>query len=332
MNKKIIYIMLIVLGVLLIFSFILRNVDSPTSSPESLSALDIDIDSSKVAFIDVFKRDYPDSGLHFARIDTEWVVTNSYNAPAKKTDIEKLLSDLNEVSGQVRGESADLYPDFEITDSLALQIEIFDSERTNLLHAYIGKGASGRETFIRLEGSPVVYLADENFVSRFAAWSEPPEKKLPADRWIELTLCSIPRENIKSFKIARGKTVYDFALLEEQSEDTLTPPVETWTQIAPEKGLRLDESKIKRLHSAIFGLRASGVTDPANIDKFGLDNPEYSVWAADSAGNSVLISFSKPVNDKDDRYAVIEGKGAVYTVPKSTFDRVFEDQFKKPDK
>jgi len=332
MNKKVIYILLIVLGVLLVFSVILRNVNSPTSTPESLAALDIDFDSGKAAFIDVFKRDYPDSGLHFARIDTEWVVTNAYNAPAKKTDIEKLLSDLNDVSGQVRGESADLYPDFEITDSLALQIEIFDSERSNLLHAYVGKGASGRGTFIRLEGSPVVYLADENFVSRFAAWSEPPEKKLPTDRWIELTLCGIPRENIKSFKIARGKTVYDFALLEEQSGDTLTPPVETWTQISPEKGLKLDESKIKRLHSAIFGLRASGVTDPVNFDKFGLDNPEYSVWAADSAGNSVLISFSKPVNDKDDRYAMVEGKGTVYTVLKSTFDRIFEDQFKKPDK
>jgi hypothetical protein len=147
-------------------------------------------------------------------------------APAKKSDLETLLTDLNEVGGQIRGESADLYPDFEITDSLALQIEIFDSEKSKLAHVYVGKGSSGRETFIRLAGSPVVYLADENFISRFAVWNEPPEKKLPTDRWIELLLCNIPREKIKSFKLEKGKTEYDFALIEEPSDDTLAPPVE----------------------------------------------------------------------------------------------------------
>jgi hypothetical protein len=101
--------MLVVLGVLLVFSVILRNVDSPTDSPESLeslSALDINFDSDKAAFIDVYKRDYPDSGLHFAKIDTDWVVTNAFGAPAKKSDLETLLTDLNEVGGQIRGESA----------------------------------------------------------------------------------------------------------------------------------------------------------------------------------------------------------------------------------
>jgi hypothetical protein len=324
--------MLIALGILLVFSIVLKNVDSPTSSPESLAALNIEFDSEKAAFIDVFKRDYPDSGLHFARIDTMWVVTNAYNAPAKQGDIETLLADLNDVSGQIRGESADLYPDFEITDSLALQLEIYDADKTKLLHAYIGKGGSGRETFMRLAGSPVVYLADENFVSRFAAWGAAPDKKLPADRWVELTLCGIPRDKIKSFKIQKGKTEFEFALMEEPSEDSLTPPEEVWTQVSPDKGLKLEESKIRRLQSALPGMRASGVTDPENKDQFGLDQPTHIIWAADAEGNSSYTKFSKPINEEEDRYAVVEGRNVVYTVPKNAFDRIFEDQFKTPDK
>ena len=332
MNKKIIYTMLIALGVLLIIWVALRNIDSPTSKPESLVALDINFDIEKAAKIDVYKRDFPDSGLHFARIDTVWVVSNEHNAPAKKTDIEKLLTDLNAVSGQIRGESVELYEDFDIADERALQIEIFDSEGSKLAHIYIGKGGSGRESFLRLAGSPVVYLANENFISRFAAWNSPPEKKLPTDRWIELALCDIPRDKIKSIKIKKGRTEYDFVLTEEPSDDTLAPPAEVWTQVSPEKGLKLEENKIKRLHSSIAGVRASGVTDPENRDKFGLDKPDYTIRVADAEGLSSLIKFSKPVNDNEDRYAVVEGKNVVYIVPKGTFDRIFEDQFKKPDK
>lgn len=332
MNKKTIYFMLIALGVLLVFSFLLKSFDSTTSSPESFTALDIDFDQELIAKIDIFKRDFPDSGLHFIKTNTVWVVSNEYGAPAKSDDVEKLMADLNAVSGQVRGEAAELYAEFDITDENALQIEMYDSEGSKLVHVYIGKGGSGRESFMRIAGSPVVYLANENFISRFAAWQAPPEKKLPADRWIELALCDIPRADVKSFKITKSKTEYEFALIEEPSEDSLAPPSEVWTQLSPKKGFKLEESKIKRLHSSLVGLRASGVTNPESKDKFGLDKPKNAIWIADAGGNSVSIKFSKPVNDDGERYAMIEGKDAVYTVPKHTFERVFEDPFKKPDK
>jgi hypothetical protein len=331
MNKKIIYAMVIILGVLVVFWVVLKNVDTATSEPESLAALDIDFNAENAAKIDVFKQDYPDSGLHFAKIDTVWVVTNAYNAPAKKPDIEKLLTDLNEVSGEIRAESAELYDDFDITDEKALQIEISDDGGSKLLHAYIGKGGTGMQSFIRLAGSPTVYLANENFISRFAAWNAPPEKKLPINRWVELALCDIPRENVKSIILKRGKTEYEFAMEEEPSEDTLTPPVEAWTQVAPQKGKKLEESKIKRLHSTISSMRASDVADPENRDKFGLDNPYYSIKVLDGEGKSTYIKFSKPFDDKDNRYAVVEGKNALYVVPSGTFDRVFQDQFKESE-
>ncbi len=332
MNKKTIYFMLIALGVLLVFSLLLKNFDSTTSSPESFTALDIDFNQEQVAKIDIFKRDFPDSGLHFIKADTVWVVSNEYDAPAKSIDIEKLMTDLNGVSGQVRGKTAELYADFDIADEKALQIEMYDSEGSKLVHVYIGKGGSGRESFMRIAGSPVVYLANENFISRFAAWNSPPEKKLPTDRWIDLALCNIARADVKSFKITKSKTKYEFALIEEPSVDSLAPPPDVWTQLSPKKGLKLEESKIKRLHSSLAGLRASGVANPENKGKFGLDKPKYAIWIADSAGNSVSIKFSKPVNDDGERYAVIEGKDTIYKLPKSTFDRVFDDPFKKPEK
>jgi hypothetical protein len=275
----------------------------------------------------VFKQDYPDSGLHFAKLESGWVVVNAYNSPAKVEDIEKLITDLTNVKGSVRGESADLYEDFDITDDKALQIELFGSDDARLVHLYVGKGSGGRECFMRMAGLPVVYLADENFISRFAAWNAAPEKKLPTDRWLQLTLCDIDRDAMTSFEIGKGKTVYEFALVEEALEDTLAPPVKAWRQITPQKGIKLEESKIKNLSFSLVGLRAADVIDRSEKSEFGLDKPEYILRAGDEQGNTAEIAFGSTIDDSEDRYAVVKGRESVYKVNKSTFERFFVQPF-----
>ena len=328
MNKKIIYSLLIILVVLLVVYFAQKSFDSAARKPQSLSELKLEFDPENVTRIDVYKQDFPDSGLHFSKLESGWVVVNAYNSLAKEQDVVKLLTELGEVSGSVRGETADLYEDFDIADEEALQIELFDSEDAKLLHVYVGKGGSGgRDCFLRVVGSPVVYLADNNFISRFAAWNSPPEKKLPIDRWVKLELCDIDRNDLTSFTIHKGEIDHEFGNIDVPSEDTLLPPEKAWTQISPQEGLKLEESKIKSLYSGLAGLRASGVVAPANRDKYGLDKPKYSLRAGDDVGNSAAIYFSDEVNDDGDRYAVVEGRESVYEVNSSTFERFFIKPF-----
>jgi hypothetical protein len=327
MNKRIIYALLAVLVVLIVASYALRNLDKATSTPETLNELQVEFDPELVTRIDVYKEAYPDSGLHFAKAESDWVIVNEFNSPAKEEDIEKLLTDLNEVRGSVRAETADLYDDFEISDEQALQIELLAADSSKLLHLYVGKGSGGRECFVRLAGSPTVYLADNNFISRFAAWNAPPEKKLPTNRWLELGLCDIDRNAMTSYKITSGKNVYEFAQLEEASEDTLTPPTKVWKQIAPDKGKKLEESQIKSLSSSLAGIRGSAVVDPSKRDEYGLDGAKYVIWAADDGGNTAQIAFGDKTGEDDDRYVSVEGRDTVYLVKKSTFERFFVKPF-----
>ena len=327
MNKKMIYILAGVFIALLIISYAQKSFDRATGSPKTLNELSLIFDSESVVKIDVFKQDYPDSGLHFIKGDNGWTLSNEFNAPAKETDILKLIADLGVISGSVRAESADLFADFDITDEKALQIEFYDIADNKLVHLYVGKGGTGRECFVRVAGSPITYLANENFISRFAAWQAPPEKKLPTDRWLELKLCEIERNDIQSFEIAKGKTSFAFANLDEPSEDTLAPPTKVWRQVSPEKGLKLEESKIKSIWSTISGLRAKGVTDPANRGKFGLDKPKYSIKIGDISGKQVEIKVSDPVNDEEDRYLVVGGRDAVFTIDRNNFERLFVKPF-----
>ncbi|MEE9552975.1 MAG: DUF4340 domain-containing protein [candidate division Zixibacteria bacterium] len=328
MNKKMIYVLAGLFIALLVISYVQKSFDRATESPETLNELSLNFESEIVAGIDIFKQDYPDSGLHFVKSDAGWLVTNEYNSPAKEEDVQKLIDDLGALSGSVRGESADLYEDFEITDEKALQIEFHDADDNKLLHLYIGKGGgTGRECFVRLAGSPIIYLANENFISRFAAWQAPPEKRLPTDRWLQLELCAIDRTEISSFEIVKGKKHYVFANVDEASDDSLAPPTKVWKQILPEKGLKLDESKIRSLSSSIATLRASGVVDPANQDKFGLNRPKNILRAGDNTSKEVEISVSDPVNDDGERYVVVKGREGVYKIDKNTFERFFVKPF-----
>ncbi len=331
MNKKTTTILIIAFVVLLGVFIIQKYASRPSGEMKSLSELKIAFDSQAVSAIKVFKQDYPDSGLNFVRRDTSWLVANEYNTPAKNEEIRKLLTDLAAVKGSVRGESEDLYPDFAIGDQEALQIALLGDGGTELAHVYVGKGnADGHSCFMRLPGSPKVYLADNNFISRFAAWSAPPNKRLPTDRWMNLAISPFKRDEISAIKLHTPKTDYEFELVTQPSFDSGVPPTKTWRQIAPSKGTVLDDSKIRNLQGGVGGLNATGVADPAFAAQYGLDKPDYSIWASDTLGNTTLISFSDKIDTLDTRYVTVSGRPTVFKIAKWGFDRIFVTPFEKP--
>ncbi len=333
MKNKTLGILLIILVALTAGFLLQKYFGRASSSVESFSELKIKFDPQSVNTIQVFKQAYPDSGLYFARKDTGWVISNEFNAPAKNADVSKLIAELDTVTGSIRAETPDLYPDFDITDEKALQIKLLDISGSTLVHVFVGKGGqSGKDCFVRIAGDPKVYLADNNFISRFAAWNAEPSKRLPTNRWLELSVCSLKRDEINSIKIHTPKADYDFVSMKPAQADSTspTPPQATWEQIAPTKGTKLDDSKIRGILGGISGLRATGVSDPANRDKFGLPNSQYNLWAGDSLGRSTLIKFSDKINEAEDRYVAIEGNPNLFIVNKPSFERFFVTPFEKP--
>jgi len=328
MNTKTIGILFIVLLVLVGIFLIRVYVGGPKTSSESLNALNIDFDQSKVAAIQVFKQDYPDSGLYFVKQDTIWQVANEFNTPAKVSDIKQLIADLDSVSGTIRGESADLYPDFDITDELAIQIRLTAEDGSLLAHVYVGKGGDGKSCFMRLPGSPVVYLANNNFISRFGVWQASPEKRMPTNRWMELGISPFKREEIGAMTVKTPKTEYQFELVEVASEDTTAAPDKAWKQLKPTKGYILDETKIRGLAGTLTGLRGTAVANPENRDKFGFPDPANIITMTN--GKATVIKFSDKVNEAEDRYVMVEGRETIYIVNKGTYERTFVTPFEKP--
>jgi hypothetical protein len=331
MSKKTTYILLGIFAALLVIFILQRSLTHPATEQKSLEDLSVKFDPLAVNAIQVFKQDYPDSGLMFAKKDTGWVVVNDYNTPAKSTEIDKLLADLSAVHGTVRGESEDLYPDFSITDQNALQIKLTGADNSTLAHVYIGKGGpDGKTCFMRLPGSPKVYMADNNFISRFAAWAATPEKKLPTDRWMNLGLCTLDKGAVTAFKLHTPKTDYDFTQVIQAPGDSANPATKTWQQNAPTRGMKLDEGKIRGLQSSICGVSAIGVANPALANSNSLDKPPYSIWVSDSLGNSMLLNFSDKIDTLEQRYVTVQGRSTVFRINKGIFERIFVNPFEPP--
>ncbi len=91
MSQKTILILLIVFVVLVGVFFLQKNLSHPSKDLKSFSELKVTFDPQAVQAIQVFKQDYPDSGFLFTRRDTNWVVTNAYNALARTKDVEQIL-------------------------------------------------------------------------------------------------------------------------------------------------------------------------------------------------------------------------------------------------
>ena len=331
MSRKTLTILFAAFVVLMGIFFVQKYLGQPSKKPSSLSELNLEFDPQTVQYIQVFKQDYPDSGIYFARQDTGWIIANEYNTAAKKEEVQKILDDVQGVTGTVRGESEDLYGDFEIGDRNALQIKFLGADNTQLLHIYVGKGGpDGHTCFVRLPGSPKVFLANQNLISRFAAWAAPPEKKLPTDRWMNLRLSPVKTQDLAAFKVHMPKIDYEFTLVTEPPVDSGGAPGKIWKQVSPTKGSILEEAKIRSLQSAVGNLTAQGVANPDYASGFGFEKQAYSITVNDTIGNSDLIIFSGKIDTLEQRSVIVRGQPTVYRVNKSVFERVFVTPFEKP--
>jgi len=321
----------IVLGVLIIIYLVQTLGTGKKSVSDSLVNIFPDFNSSSVSYIKVFKQDYPDSGLSFAKKDGKWLLSSYFNAPAKVTDIDKLLDDVNKLQGEIRSTKSDLFPDYEIADEVALHMEFMGPDSTDLANLLIGKGVpqASQASFARKSGSDTVYMANVNFLSRFAVWNAEPAKRMPGKRWTELKMAEIDKDKIGSFEIKVKKKDYLFEKKEEISQDTLEATKFVWQQIKP-AGDKLKEDQITGIVGRLTNLRANDIVGNEILPEYKLSKPDYVVSITSDEGLITSIDFGAETDTTGNmRYAMVEGQPYIYTIAKYNFESIFVTPFKK---
>lgn len=332
MKNKSFIILIAVLGALILVYVIQQVSTGKKSVGESLIQLFPDLNPSSVNYIKVYKQEYPDSGLAFAKKDGQWVVTSYYDAPGKQSDIEKILQDMKGLMGEVRSTKPELFDDYEITDDVALHLEFLGPDSSEITHFLAGKGVpqASRSSFIRLYGNDTVYMANENFISRFAVWNAEPSKKMPINRWIELKMTDVNKEDVRSIEIKAKRKTYLFEKNEQVSEDTLEPTKYVWEQTKPTKGKILEEKDITAILNRITALRGKDIIKPNNLAELGLTKPKYIASMTTTEGEMIRLEFGDIADTTyKDIYAMVKGKPFVYKVVNYHFTSLFEKPFEK---
>lgn len=334
MKNKNFAILLAVLGILVIIYIVQQVSSGKKTIAESVIKLFPGFDPADVALISVYKEQYPDSGIAFARKDTGWIVTSYHNAPGKKSDIEKIMTDVKGLGGEIRSTNPSLFGDFGLADNEALHLKFMKQDSTVLLHFLAGKGIaeSPRSSFLRRFGSDTVYKADENFISRFAMWNAEPWRKIQVNRWLELKMTELPLDSVISCDlVVKGKT-NRFVKETQIVEDTTAPPKSSWKQVESGFGKKIAEGDISGILSRLANMRAFDLTSGEIMESAGLQKPEAKAFLTTTNSGIIEISFGAMADTtQKTRYAMVSGKPFIYKVSDSIYESVFVTPFKKSD-
>lgn len=334
MKNKNFLILIAVLAVLVLIYVIQQFATGHKSLSEAEQTIFPNLDSTAVKYVKVFKRDYPDSGVAFARQDTGWIVTSHFNAPAKNADIWKLISDIKALTGEVRSSSSELLSDYDLTDSLALNIILLDENSKPIVHMLVGKGlaGAGRSSFIRKDGDNTVYKASENFLSRFSLWDAKPYTKIPINRIVDLKMASIAVDSMKSLQlIAKGKT-YIFERQQQSAGDSTTPAQYAWQQTEPSKGKALEDRDIAGIANRLCSLSGTDLLRSDNPAAFGLDKPQYQANIVFNGGGHISFVFGALADTVSKmHYTVVDNKPFIYKISDPVVQGLFENPFKPKD-
>lgn len=330
MKNKSFTILIAVLGILILVYVVQQISTGKKGVGESFIQLFPDLNPSSVSYIRVYKQEYPDSGLAFAKKDGQWVVSSYYDAPGKQSDIEKILQDVKALQGEIRSVKSELFDDYEITDDVALHFEFSGPDSSEITHFLAGKGVPqvSRSSFIRMYGNDTVYMANENFISRFGVWDAEPSKKIAVNRWTELKMVNVEKDDVQSIEILTKRKTYLFEKKEQVSEDALEPIKYVWWQAKPKKGKILEEKDITAILSRITTIRGKDIIEPKNLAELGLTKPKYIASMTTIEGEMISLEFGNMADTTSkDIYAMVKGKPFIYKVANSHFTSLFEKPF-----
>ncbi len=171
-NKNGIYLLILIVlfGIYLLFKFVINTAPDSNFDLSMLS-----VDTAKIAAITI-KQPKDKDPLKLTETDGKWQVTQAgKTAPADESTIKGIYSVLAEMKIQnVAATSQDKWKEFQLTDSLATEVQLFDQAGQILKDFYIGKftyrqrNVYGGMYSNNVSGLTYVRLAnrDESFIVR----------------------------------------------------------------------------------------------------------------------------------------------------------------------
>ncbi len=255
--------------------------------------------------LSVYRGSAPDEGFTLARRGDDWVMTTRYDAKANLNRLRTLLTNLENLEGDLRSDDPTVLADYGLDDSTAVHVVLRDESGNELLHLLLGKPATGGG-FVRLEGSSQALLANRNLLSEFGIWGE--DNKNPvASTWLDLEIFKPDRNEVVGLVLHHGRNVIAMHKVfeekaEEDSTETAKPPVYEWEVTRPKHFTAL-KTRADGILTTVVNMRARDVAPaPDDPEEYGLGKSADRVEVEMKDGTTHVMLFGKEAEDADGQF------------------------------
>ena len=277
------------------------------------------------------------SGVRLRRKDGVWQVErreqgSTFWVRAKEAKVERFIQALSGLKGEFRSDSKELLSQFHIADDQGLHI-VVQGESGALAHLVVGKkGARWDTCYVRKEGSPKVYLVEQNLLSLLDIWSQWPTGQPSPRVWTDLQVIrGLPRE-VVAISYARGDTTWSLTRGDQGKEkgkgrgegaNSTAKAAPRWVFSMNGKEVKKGEKEVKGFLDQLLPLEAKDVYPPDQLQGTGLGpGEEYGRLTLHFDQKGIEIYHIGHKNDKGDKGWVRDSSGEVYLVDGSWIDLV----------
>ncbi len=214
-----------------------------------------------------------------------WKVTleregEKFQAPAKKSKVERLIGLLNGLQGELRAKGKKHLSTFGLQEGQGLEISLKQDGKTVVSIVAGMKGPDWGSCFVRSTGSDKVYLVSRDIFSVFDIWSRKPEKALSLEPWVDLDVISAFADAVDTCSYESSNTSWKLSRIESDTgkdgkDDNATAAEKTggkkkaWRLETGTKVMEKSWEEARQYLSSIIPLRARDIEPPSAAEKAG---------------------------------------------------------------
>lgn len=324
--RKLFAIILVFLG-LLVLMFVkqaaIKKAEAPKkeSEPEVLTLTD-ELSSGFISGITVYKGDAEDKKIVFEKDSAgNWSIQKKFGLKARKEAVEALLKELTGLSGEVRGDSKDVFPDFAITDTQGIHIILGANAPEPLLHLVVSfTKPAWNMNFIRLFDSEKIVLVSRDILSRLNLYSK--DAALDDTYFADFKALDLDINSVRRLVIKKGA---DLPIILEKREGKDPAAGLIW-QFEGGGTTAVDPARVEEYLQHCANMYAMDSLDPKGA-AYGFDNPFMTVSLfLQQQNEQVDIVIASYVEAKKAYNVRISSSGLVLLVPESFISSLKKDR------
>lgn len=281
MGVKKLFIIICVVLVLMALVFAKRSAQQKNESaqvPQQISDFEL-IKELPVKFIEkitVYTGVNPDNKLVLVK-DSQgvWILQNKFGVKAQKDKVSVFLNNLDNLKGELRAESKDVFTDFQLEDSQALHIVVElngGKVFTHLLVSFLR--VDWNKNFVRLADSKDIALVNKDFLMQFNLPNK--DAVLESSSFADYKLFSFEPKDIKTIELVSQVGPISIRKVSVSDNSQL------WAiDDAKVKSEDIDQSKVEALLQSILNIYAIDTLDPV-LTNYGFDNARLKLTLTDT--------------------------------------------------